>query len=66
VWDLCQYTVFATALDVYTDSNTRQRSVICMEALTINLLMQYATSTETALQEHTLTYALNGRPSGFG
>lgn len=40
VWDLCQYTVVATGLDVYTDSNTRQRSVICMEALTINLLMQ--------------------------
>ena len=40
VWNLCQYTVVATALDVYTDSNTRQRSVICMEALTINLLMQ--------------------------
>jgi len=28
VWDLCQYTVVATALDMYTDSNTRQRSVI--------------------------------------
>jgi hypothetical protein len=36
---MCQYTVVATALDMYTDSNTRQRSVICSEALHVNLLM---------------------------
>ncbi len=27
VWDLCLYTVNATALDMYTDSNTRQVKV---------------------------------------
>ena len=37
VWGLSRYTVVATALDMYTDSNTRQRSVICSEALLINM-----------------------------
>ena len=65
VWDLCQYTVVATALDLYTDSNTRQRSVICSEAMLISLYMQYATSLEFALPLYTLEYMLNHRPVRF-
>lgn len=67
VWNMCQYTVVAAGgLDMYVDSNTRQRSVICAEAMSINILMQYATSVEFALQTYTLEYMLNSRPSNLG
>jgi len=67
VWSFCRYTVIATgAPDMYTDSNTRQRSVICAESFQINLLMQYATSTERNLQTYTLDYFANSRPSDLG
>lgn len=66
VWDLCLYTVVATAFDVFTDSNTRQRSPICAEAVLINVLMQWATSAEWALQAYTLEYIGNHGPDGLG
>ena len=66
VWELCHYTAVATTLDMYTDSNTRQRSVICSEAVLINLLMQYATSVEWAQQAYTLDYILNHGPYSLG
>jgi len=66
VYDFCRYTVVATALDMFTDSNTRQRSVICAEALHVNILMQFATSTEIALQRYTLEYTISHRPSALG
>lgn len=66
VWGMCQYTVVATALDMYTDSNTRQRSVICAEALHLNILMQFATSYEVFMQRYTLEYTINTRPTGLG
>ena len=66
VWELSQYTVVATDLDMFTDSNTRQRSVICSEALLINIMMQYAVSLEFAQQTYTLDYVLNHRPHNLG
>jgi len=67
VWNLTLYTVAAGGgLDMYVDSNARQRSVICAEALNMNILMQYATSSEWALPSYTLAYMLNGRPTELG
>ena len=67
VWALCSYTIWATGLDQYTDSNARQRSIVCAESVTtVNMLAQYATSLETALPRYTLQYLLNERPVDLG
>jgi hypothetical protein len=67
VIDLCHYTVVATGLDLYTDSNTRQRSPMCSEALMVTMLTQWAVSAEWALPRYTLEYVLNqGGAGGMG
>lgn len=43
----------------YTDSNTRQRDVMCMESANINVLMQWGTSFEVALPRYSLRYLFN-------
>jgi hypothetical protein len=45
----CAYTLKATTLDFYADSNTRQRSIDCMADDTTAALNQYATTSELAL-----------------
>ncbi len=45
----CAYTLRATTLDFYADSNTRQRSLDCMADDTTAALSHYATTAELAL-----------------
>lgn len=65
VWRLSWYTRAAQGLDAYLD-HVRQRDVYCVEELTIDLLQQYALSTEWTLQPLTLSYVLNNRPVSLG
>ena len=50
VWELCRYTIEAGALDMWTDSNARQRSIDCAADDVTVMQGQYATSNELALQ----------------
>jgi len=57
VWDFCKYTIKATTLDLYTDTNTRERGVYEADAY-ITALSHYSTTREFAIQRHTLEYLL--------
>ena len=48
VFDLCATTLRITTLDMYADSNTRQRSLDCMADDTTAALSHYATTSELA------------------
>ena len=61
IWAFGKYTQRATTLDMYTDSNTRQRDVMCMESAHVNALMQRAVSAEWALPKYSLAYLLQQR-----
>ena len=50
VFELCRYTSEATSLDLYADSNARQRSADCMADDTVAMRLAYATSGSLALQ----------------
>ena len=47
-----RYTIEASSLDLYTDSNARQRSPDCMADDVTAMQSQYATSSEIALQPY--------------
>ena len=62
VWELCRYTVAATALDLYSDSNARQRSVDCMADDVTAMQSHYATTTQVALQYYATQQAVSKGP----
>eukprot|EP01065_Artemidia_motanka_P024845 TRINITY_DN29764_c0_g1_i1.p1 TRINITY_DN29764_c0_g1~~TRINITY_DN29764_c0_g1_i1.p1 ORF type:complete len:1083 (+),score=269.43 TRINITY_DN29764_c0_g1_i1:53-3250(+) len=59
VWSFCQYTIKATTVDLYTDSNTRQRDPVCMDSVRINALSHYYSVREFQVQRYTIDYSLN-------
>lgn len=62
VWELCRYTVAATALDLYSDSNARQRSADCMADDVTAMQSHYATTTQVALQYYATQQAISKGP----
>ena len=50
VWELARHTSEVTSLDLYADSNARQRSVDCMADDNTGMRLGYATSSQLALQ----------------
>ena len=50
VWEMTRHTSEATSLDLYADSNARQRSVDCMADDNTGMRLGYATSSQIALQ----------------
>ena len=58
VWSFCQYTSRATSLDLFSDSNARQRSVDCMADDHTAMRLAYATSAELGLQRYAMLQAL--------
>jgi hypothetical protein len=66
VFGLCEYTVRATNLDLVTDSNTRQRSPVCAEAMLATNVNQGVASFEAASQDFLTRYVVNGSPGGAG
>jgi alpha-L-rhamnosidase len=55
VWELCKYSIQATALDVYVDTHTRERRNYEGDAL-INQLSHYAVDREYALARYSTEY----------
>ena len=66
VFALCEYTIRAVNLDLVTDSNTRQRSPVCAEAMLATSVNQAYSSFETASQDFLTRYVVNGSPGGAG
>eukprot|EP00039_Didymoeca_costata_P005722 m.83920 g.83920 ORF g.83920 m.83920 type:complete len:1143 (-) comp12945_c1_seq2:86-3514(-) len=66
VWELCKYTLEATTIDMYTDSNTRQRDPVCMESVNINAWSHYYSTKEFLAQRYTIEYSLNQPFSQLG
>ena len=64
VWDFTLYSQLTTNLDVFTDSNTRQRSPVCAEALLASNLQQAAAGYDTLMSTYTTQYHLNQLPGG--
>lgn len=58
VFELCRYTSEATSLDLYADSNARQRSADCMADDNVAMRLAYATSGSLALQRFMMKQAL--------
>ena len=58
VWELTRHTSEATSLDLYADSNARQRSVDCMADDNTGMRLGYATSSQIALQRWAMEQAL--------
>jgi hypothetical protein len=48
VWNMAQFTLKTTTLDIYSDSSTRQRSFDCMADDTTAALSHYSTTSELA------------------
>ena len=63
VWELCRYTVVGSPLDLWSDSNARQRSIDCAADDVTAMRGQYATSTEMALQRFHSEQLLSSGPS---
>lgn len=61
VYEFSKYTVKATNLDMWTDSNTRQRDVACNEANGIVTLMQSSVALEFSSQRFTSQWILETR-----
>lgn len=61
VFALSKYTIKSTNLDMWTDSNTRQRDVNCNEANGVVPLMQSAVALEFMSQRWTSQYILDSR-----
>jgi hypothetical protein len=49
VFNLCAFTLKTTTMDIYSDSNTRQRSFDCMADDNVAALSHYSTTTELAM-----------------
>lgn len=58
VWEMTRYTSEATSLDLYADSNARQRSADCMADDNTAMRLAYATSSSLALQKFAMKQAL--------
>ena len=58
VWHFARYTSVATSLDLYSDSNARQRSVDCMADDNTAMRLSYGTSSQLALQRYAMLQAL--------
>ena len=58
VFELCRYTSEATSLDLYADSNARQRSADCMADDNVAMRLAYGTSGSLALQRFMMRQAL--------
>ena len=63
VWKLCRDTLQGSALDLYSDSNARQRSIDCVADDVTAMRGQYATSAELALQRFHIEQLLGSGPS---
>eukprot|EP00039_Didymoeca_costata_P023297 m.6621 g.6621 ORF g.6621 m.6621 type:complete len:1050 (+) comp3560_c0_seq1:189-3338(+) len=63
VWELCRYTIEAGPLDLYSDSNARQRSVDCQADDVTAMMGQYATSEQLALQRFAIEQSIGDGPS---
>ena len=61
VWRLSKQTIQSTNLDMWTDSNTRQRDVACNEANGIVPLMQSAVALEFNSQRYTSEWLIQSR-----
>ena len=58
IWELCRYTVEATAMDLYTDCFTRER--ICYEADTfVNMLANFAVDSAAPAARRSVGYMIN-------
>jgi hypothetical protein len=64
VFELCRYTLESSSLDLYSDSNARQRSVDCSADDVTALQGQYATSNELALQKYAIQQLLANGQAG--
>eukprot|EP01050_Picozoa_sp_SAG11_P018783 SAG11_NODE_2894_length_2858_cov_1.730700_2_plen_818_part_00 len=58
VWEMTRHTSEATSLDLYADSNARQRSADCMADDNTGMRLGYATSSQIALQRWMMQQAL--------
>ena len=58
VWELTRHTSEATSLDLYADSNARQRSTDCMADDNTAMRLGYATSSQVVLQRWMLMQGL--------
>ena len=63
VWELCRYTTEAAPLDLYTDSNARQRSPGCVADDVTQMRSQYATTSELSLQRFALEQLIANGPA---
>jgi alpha-L-rhamnosidase len=63
VFELCRATLAYTSIDIYSDSNSRQRSFDCMADDTTAALSQYATTPELALPRFQMRQVLNNKLS---
>jgi alpha-L-rhamnosidase len=63
VWELCKYTTKASPLDLYADSNARQRSPGCVADDVTQMRSQYATSSELSLQRFALEQLIANGPA---
>jgi len=55
---LSRDTQITTTLDMFTDSNTRQRDVMCGEAININSRMGWSSSLEFMVQRQSIQYGI--------
>lgn len=62
VWELCRWTLEAETLDLYADSNARQRSVDCQADANVACQAQYSTSVEMALPRLMTEQIMNFAP----
>jgi len=63
VWEMCRYTIEVGPLDVYSDSNARQRSVDCQADDVTAMQVQWAVSDQLALQRYAIEQAVYQGPA---
>lgn len=65
VWELCRYTIDKGPLDLYTDSNARQRSADCLADDQTAARGTYAVSGSLALQRYAMEQAIAVGPANL-
>eukprot|EP00912_Choanoflagellata_sp_UC4_P000029 UC4_evm1s20 len=63
VWEMCRYTIEASSLDLYSDSNARQRSADCIADDVTAMQSQYTTTSELTLQLYALQQMIFETPA---
>lgn len=63
VWEMCRYTTEASSLDLYADSNARQRSADCMADDVTAMHSQWAVSDQLALQAYAIEQGMANGPA---